>query len=72
MGYPGIILRYDGATWSAVSSVIYSDLASIWGSASDNVFAVGDSGTIIRYNGTHWSKITSNRTQDLSDVWGSE
>ena len=30
------------------------DLSEVWGSASDNIYAVGKGGTIIHYDGTSW------------------
>ena len=32
------------------------DLSEVWGSASDNIYAVGESGTIIHYDGSNWSR----------------
>ncbi len=42
-----------------------NNLYGVWGSASDNVFAVGGGGTILKYNGSTWSTLTSNTTSDL-------
>lgn len=46
------ILRYNGAGWNFVnaSTVGYPpQMQAIWGSSSDNIWAVGANGTIIRY-----------------------
>ena len=42
-----------------------SPLASICGTSSSDVFAVGAQGTIIHYNGKGWSNMTSGTTNDL-------
>jgi uncharacterized protein YjdB len=57
--------------WSAMTSGTTSSLFGVWGSAANNVFAVGSSGTIRRYNGSTWETHTSGTSADLWDVWGS-
>jgi hypothetical protein len=49
-------------------------LRSIWGSASDDIWAVGDAGTIVHWNGSEWSPSTYSgvvTTSYLNQVWGS-
>lgn len=46
-------------------------LLGVWGSAPDDIFAVGDGGTVLHYNGTDWGGMTSNTTASLTAVWGS-
>lgn len=43
----------------------------MWGSSSNDLYAVGNGGNIAHYNGTSWRKIESGTTVDLLDVWGS-
>ncbi len=45
-------------------------IRKLWGSSSDDVYAVGDNGSIAHYNGTSWSKIESGTTTDINDIWG--
>jgi len=45
----GVILHYDGSTWSAMTSGSSSLLHGIWGSSDSDVFAVGLLGTILHY-----------------------
>ena len=40
-----------GADWSAMESGTTYELRGVWGSAPDNVFAVGIGGTIRHYDG---------------------
>jgi hypothetical protein len=47
------------------------DLSGIWGSAANDIWAVGGGGTMLHYNGTAWSKVTSGTTANLGSVWGS-
>ena len=39
--YKGIILHYNGSTWSTIASGTAFPLYGVWGSAADDVFAVG-------------------------------
>ena len=61
MGRYGVILHYDGSSWSQMSSITYNSLTlntlmGVWGSSSSDVFAVGDGGTILHYDGNSWSE----------------
>lgn len=42
----------------------------MWGSSSNDLYAVGNNGNIAHYNGTSWSKIESGTTTNINDVWG--
>jgi hypothetical protein len=48
-----------------------NDLNAVWGSGSNDVFAVGDYGTILHYDGTKWTIISSGTTEGLYAIWGS-
>jgi hypothetical protein len=68
------IRRYDGTNWASVTTgAPRVDLYGVWGTAWNNVFAVGASGTILRYNGTTWATmgVPSGFTSTLYGVWGS-
>lgn len=45
-------------------------LHAIWGSAPNDVWAVGGSGTIIHWNGETWRKVPSPTKLYLYDIWG--
>ena len=42
----------------------------MWGSSSNDLYAVGNNGNIAHYNGQSWQKIESRTTVNLYDVWG--
>ena len=42
----------------------------MWGSSSNNLYAVGANGKIAYYNGTSWTKIESGTTSIINDAWG--
>lgn len=73
----GTILRArsgDGGTgpFVAVDSQTTSRLEAIWGSAADDVWAVGARGTIRHYTGgLRFAIVASPVTTDLHAVWGS-
>jgi alpha-tubulin suppressor-like RCC1 family protein len=66
----GIILHYDGITWSEMPGTSNTFLG-VWGSSPDDVFAVGWESAILHYNGTAWSEMATDTANDLTDVWGS-
>ena len=69
------ILHYDGSLWSRMNTPIVNanrngKLRSVWGSASNDVWAVGDDGIILHYNGANWSTADSGTPYRLYDIWG--
>ncbi|MBI5546872.1 MAG: hypothetical protein HY901_23565 [Deltaproteobacteria bacterium] len=57
--------------WKTQASNTQRDLNGVWGSAANDVWAVGAGGTVLHYSGNSWSPGTSNTTSDLSGVSGS-
>jgi hypothetical protein len=63
VGDNGVILHYDGTSWSSMTSGTQANLEGIWGISSKNIFAVGWSSTgtytgyILHYNGNSWSTL---------------
>lgn len=56
VGAAGRILRYNGTSWSAMSSPTGRPLARVAGSGASDVWAVGDS-VLVRFDGTQWREI---------------
>ena len=48
VGLSGTVLRWNGSSWSEVTSGTYNALQSVWGSAANDVRAAGEGGTILR------------------------
>ncbi len=65
----GAVAHFDGAGWQTTIVTDSSDLWSVWGTSSRDVFAVGDDGAIVHYDGTSWSGMQSPTTDPLFDVW---
>ncbi len=59
------------AEWISMESGSTEPLKDVWGTSSDNVFAVGSNGTILHYNGTSWSEMEVSRTENFQGIWGS-
>lgn len=51
-------------------NIPFSPLNDVWGSASDDIFAVGENGVIIHFDGTSWQPMESGVTTTLASVWG--
>jgi hypothetical protein len=79
------ILHYDGSMWGGApgfqsGGLGAAGLESVWGSARDDVFAVGfvddgrfDRSLIFHFDGTRWARMQVEGEVDpfLTDVWGS-
>ncbi|MBI3032103.1 thioredoxin domain-containing protein [Candidatus Woesearchaeota archaeon] len=60
--------------WEKIESGTTKHLVGIWGSSSNDVFAVGYDGTILHYNGVSWTEMESGtkvQKVHLSGIWGS-
>ena len=68
-GPGGIIVHYNGATWSSVSAVTTQGLSGVWGTSASDVWAAGANGVIVHYDGTSWSSVTSPTSQGLVSLW---
>jgi hypothetical protein len=49
-GQSGIILNYNGSSFSSMDRDTASELRSVWGSSYTDVFIAGSSGTLLRYS----------------------
>lgn len=50
VGDGGMILRFDGTTWTKMTSNVTANLHAVWGTSPTNVYAVGDNATILHYS----------------------
>ena len=63
----GVVLHYDGASWSPTYSGTSRYLLSVWTAPDGEVFAVGSDGTIVHFDGDRWETMRLGR---LSGAWG--
>jgi len=68
VGKRGVILHYNGTSWSRQQSPVTTDLLGIRGRSASDIYAVGAQGTYIHYNGTQWSKVTTG-FQTTNNIW---
>lgn len=74
----GVILHYQDGLWQDLSNGLDAELNGVWGTGSDNVFAVGGRmvtwklyySVIMHYDGTSWKEMDYNGTGRLHAVWG--
>ena len=63
----------QGPSWSWCNpSPTGATLDAVWGSAADDVWAVGSGGVAEHWNGTAWSVVPTPTTLELFSVWGSD
>jgi photosystem II stability/assembly factor-like uncharacterized protein len=68
VGNNGAILKYNGASWTAMESPVLLNLHGVSFLASDKAWAVGDEGTILYFNGDTWVQQNSNTNVSLYGV----
>ena len=67
----GLILHWDGSSWAeTIRPQMGVHLKAVWGTATDNVYAVGDPGVIAHWNGTVWQDEPRLITTALHEIWG--
>lgn len=65
------VMNVHAANWELQTQLPSSNsLKGVWGSSSNNVFAVGDSGTVLHYDGNQWLTLDSGTSVTLYNVWG--
>lgn len=69
VGVGGVIVHYDGSTWTAVPSPTTNQLFGVWGTATDDVWAVGTE--IVHYDGSAWSIVPGAPADMMTGVWAS-
>ena len=74
VGVGGGILKIinAGSEWQSMESPTFVDLYDVWGSAPNNVYAVGGEGVVLHYDGDAWTRVQSVPSiQSLNGIWGS-
>lgn len=70
VGDSGSIARYSNGTWIKMNSKTKVDLADIWGTSSDDVWATGTNirdgkSVLLWYNGSEWTIMYDNQTAGI-------
>lgn len=64
------------SSWVVQPSPVSANLRGMWGSADNNIYAVGENGNIVQYDGSSWTKTSlpnvsaSISTTNFNAVWG--
>lgn len=71
VGDSGVVLRYNGTTWTRMTTPTTAQLTDVWGSGASDVYATTASGQLIRFNGSAWSLVSAVQAPGaLWGVWG--
>lgn len=71
VGDSGVVLRYNGTTWSRMTTGTTVQLNDVWGSGPTDVYAATATGRLLRFNGTTWSFVAGVQAPgQLRSVWG--
>ena len=71
-GTSGVALHRDAAgTWTRFGTGRRRDFRGVWGSATNNVYAVADEGVVRRWDGSAWVDAASGTNKNLYAVDGS-
>jgi len=78
----GLILHYDGSSWTRMDSGTSVALNGVWGTGPNDVYAVGGYsspsmegqpddvlGVVLHYDGSSWSEMWSGTTACLKALW---
>ena len=73
VGEAGLILRWDGKKWSAISggAKANDDFVSLWGTSADNIVAVGGraQARVAHWDGQKWTTVAPSATPGLNAVY---
>ncbi len=69
----GSLTHFDGNEYfndCRMNPLLDGSITKIWGTDSNNLYAVGGVGTIAHYNGSDWQKLESGTNLPIQDIWG--
>ena len=69
VGTNGVIARWNGTNWTAMTSGTSRTLRSVWMDGDSSALAVGDNGTALQLRGATWTSTNTGVTSQLNGVW---
>jgi hypothetical protein len=70
VGDSGVMLHFDGESWTPFPSVTSYSLLAVWASAPDDVWAAGLDGALLHYDGEKWTGHSAGHAPHLNGMWG--
>jgi hypothetical protein len=77
VGSTGLLVHFDGKKWTWFEGAAGANLRAVWGSATDDVWAVGagtddewERGVVLHWDGRHWIRWREYDGPVLDAVWG--
>ena len=71
VGDAGLVLRYDGASWTEQVAGTSASLRGVFALSTSDVYACGDNGVLLHFDGGNWSAVASGTSSTLHSVWAS-
>ncbi len=68
-GEVGVILHYDGQSWTSQFEADGIHLEAVWGNSPSDVYAAGWNGVILHFNGTDWRPVDTPSGTFLFGEW---
>lgn len=67
-----VVLHFDGSSWTRADASFINTkiLRGVWGTSTDNYWAVGDDGAIAHFDGEQWLPSPSHIPDRISAVYG--
>ena len=70
----GVIVHFADEAWTEVAVPMLDRpmpaLFKVWGTAADDLHAVGDNGVVLHWDGSAWTQTPTSITDDLISLWG--
>lgn len=70
VGEFGFVYRWNGSTWTKMTTPTQATLTSVWATATGDGFIGGESGTMLRLTGGAWVPMAFPSVSTVSAVWG--
>ena len=66
----GLVLHWDGESWSPVETGADALLWWVYGFRADDIYAAGERGLLLHYDGSTWQRVQTGTDRALYGIWG--
>ena len=70
VGEFGFVYRWNGSTWTKMTTPTQATLTSVWATATGDGFVGGETGTMLRLTGGAWVPMAFPSVSTVSALWG--